>query len=534
MDEKNQTQENLEEIGGAQPAPEPAPQPEPEPAPAPQPDPEKAPKHKGGRDKFKRGGMATALTVVFIAIVVVINLLVSALAGRFPSMNIDMTAQGMNTLSDQAMEVAEKVENDTTISLIGAEDAYRSDAIYASYGLKYSQVANLAERMREQNSHIQVEFIDPDTNPDFISSYPNENLTTGRVLVHTDKRYRVLTLDDLFAASQNNATGATETYSKVDSALAAAVEMVNMEKVPVLTIVTGHGELLTSDQMGAFLTMMENQNFDVKQIDIMTEDVPEGTQILMLPTPTTDYTDEEIAKLQALLTDQDRQESIAVLAAFHPSQPELPKISAFLEEWGVSVGSGSMVAESDSARYAASNPSFVMVDASEEVLKDGDYSRLISPISVPLTLDFTANGDVRASALWTTSSKAYAATQETADVPEKTEEQVTATLSTALVQFDNKFYYRSVIVFGSAYSFTDSFMQTAFSNSEYISDLLKYATDTDGSEVTVYSDRVQTYMMDITASQNTIVILGLGVFTIGLPVLILAAGLVIFLKRRHL
>ena len=68
MDEKNQTQENLEEIGGAQPAPEPAPQPEPEPAPAPQPDPEKAPKHKGGRDKFKRGGMATALTVVFIAI----------------------------------------------------------------------------------------------------------------------------------------------------------------------------------------------------------------------------------------------------------------------------------------------------------------------------------------------------------------------------------------------------------------------------------------------------------------------------------
>jgi len=41
-------------------------------------------------------------------------------------------------------------------------------------------------------------------------------------------------------------------------------------------------------------------------------------------------------------------------------------------------------------------------------------------------------------------------------------------------------------------------------------------------------------VVDVTASQNTITVLGLGVFTIGLPVLILAAGLVIFLKRRHL
>ena len=77
-------------------------------------------------------------------------------------------------------------------------------------------------------------------------------------------------------------------------------------------------------------------------------------------------------------------------------------------------------------------------------------------------------------------------------------------------------------------------MQTAFGNSEYLSDLMKYATDTDGSEVSVLTERVQTNILDITASQGTIVMLGLGVFTVGLPVVILAMGLVIFLKRRHL
>ena len=46
-------------------------------------------------NKFKRGGMATLMTVVFVAIVIVLNVVVSALAERFPSMDIDMTAQGL-------------------------------------------------------------------------------------------------------------------------------------------------------------------------------------------------------------------------------------------------------------------------------------------------------------------------------------------------------------------------------------------------------------------------------------------------------
>ena len=88
----------------------------------------KAPKKKGknpfASNKFKRGGMATLLTVVFIAIVVVVNVLATALTERFPSMDIDMTAQKVNTLSDQALDVAKGVEQKTTIYLIGSYNAY--------------------------------------------------------------------------------------------------------------------------------------------------------------------------------------------------------------------------------------------------------------------------------------------------------------------------------------------------------------------------------------------------------------------------
>lgn len=532
MDENNKNQETLEEnasvpeeeIPGAQEVKEELPAPKPQ-------------KTREGSGRLKRSGMATMMTVVFIAIVVVLNLLVSILSDRFPSMNIDLTAQGMNTLSEQALEIAKGVTQPTEIYLIGAEDGYRSDAIGSSYGLKYSQVANLAERLEEANGKIHTQFIDPDLNPNFISEYPNESLSTGMVMVKTDRRYKVLGMTDMFSRTQNSTTGAIESYSNVDSALAGALELVNMEKVPVLTLATGHNELLNSSNMSAFLSMMERQNFEVREIDLLTEEIPEDTQILMIPTPTTDYTDEELEKLRALLADGERKESIAVLAAFYPGQGELPKLSSFLEEWGVKVHSGAVVAETDDSRYILGSPNYPIVDKSEEVLKDKTYNRLISPMSVPLELMFSGNGDVGTQALWTTADSAYELTEENAEQDpqgQSTSQQTVATLSSVLQQFDNEFYYRSVIVYGSSFVFVDDFMQTAFGNSEYLSDLMKYATDTDGSEVSVLTERVQTNILDITASQGTIVMLGLGVFTVGLPVVILAMGLVIFLKRRHL
>ena len=65
-----------------------------------------------------------------------------------------------------------------------------------------------------------MEFVDPDTNPQFISDYADDNLTTGKVLVRTEDRYRVLSISDMFSIEQDQSTYATASYSMVDSALA--------------------------------------------------------------------------------------------------------------------------------------------------------------------------------------------------------------------------------------------------------------------------------------------------------------------------
>ena len=517
--------------------PEAAPQQAPQaPAPAPGKAPVKKEKKPFNWNKFKRGGMATALSVVFIAIVVALNLLVSALTDRFPSLDIDLTAQKVNSLSDQALEIAKNVDREVTIYLIGTQEGYEQNQIYSSYvqrGMQYSQVSSLVKRLVEANPLISMEYVDPDTNPEFISQYESDSLATGKVLVESDLRHTVLTVNDLFISNQE--TGST-INSKVDSALAGALELVNMDTVPVMSIITGHGEMLSTSNMAAFVDNMEQNNFQVEEVDILTQEIPENTQVLMIATPTTDFSTEEIDKIRAYLDDETRDQQVTLLVSAYPSQGELPNLAAFLEEWGVQVGTG-VVAETDS-NYAAYDARGVLVTASPLVLTSNTYSRLLSYYSAPITLTFEENNGISTTPLWTTQASAYVITadmtEEDAANPE-TGEQVVASLSSKDVEVNGETYARNVVVFGSSDLFTDNFMGTsAFEDSTYMNDLLLDLTDTDASAVvTVEEEEVETMQLDVSASTGTVSLLGI-LFTGGIPVVILLVGLGIYLKRRHL
>lgn len=517
--------------------PEAAPQQAPQaPAPAPGKAPVKKEKKPFNWNKFKRGGMATALSVVFIAIVVALNLLVSALTDRFPSLDIDLTAQKVNSLSDQALEIAKNVDREVTIYLIGTQEGYEQNQIYSSYvqrGMQYSQVSSLVKRLVEANPLISMEYVDPDTNPEFISQYESDSLATGKVLVESDLRHTVLTVNDLFIINQE--TGST-INSKVDSALAGALELVNMDTVPVMSIITGHGEMLSTSNMAAFVDNMEQNNFQVEEVDILTQEIPENTQVLMIATPTTDFSTEEIDKIRAYLDDETRDQQVTLLVSAYPSQGELPNLAAFLEEWGVQVGTG-VVAETDS-NYAAYDARGVLVTASPLVLTSNTYSRLLSYYSAPITLTFEENNGISTTPLWTTQASAYVITadmtEEDAANPE-TGEQVVASLSSKDVEVNGETYARNVVVFGSSDLFTDNFMGTsAFEDSTYMNDLLLDLTDTDASAVvTVEEEEVETMQLDVSASTGAVSLLGI-LFTGGIPVVILLVGLGIYLKRRHL
>lgn len=492
------------------------------------------------KDKFKHGSLSVIFTAVFIAVIVLVNVLVSALTERFPSMNIDMTLEGLNTLSEEALDVAKNVEEDTTIYIIGSEEAIRNDQVYANYNVKYSQVANLADRLQEANSKIKVEFIDPDHNPAFISEYPDDNLNTGKVMVKSEKRHKVLSVTDLFSIQQDQQTGQYTHFSKVDGALANALHLVNLDTVPVIAFATGHDEMLSISQgnLNSYTALLEDNNFEVVEFNMLTEDIPENASVVFIGTPTTDYTAEEIDKLEAFISDEAMASSRTLYFTAYPTQSweNMPNLAAFLEEWGLRAQSG-VIQESDMNNVLTASGAqavYLLANVNEEVL-EGPYKNVVMPASAPIERVFDANNEIVTYSVVETSDTAYVTgvEEEMKENPE-TGKQTIVGLAQRYVN-NTGTINANVVLDGCSMNYLSSYIgNSTFGNKAFTTDFIKNVTGVTDTRVGLSVKQTETNTIDITASSTVIVFVGLFLFTVIVPVAVLVAGLVVFLRRRHL
>lgn len=494
--------------------------------------PAKKTKKKWNTAKLKRGGLSTLMTIVFIVLVVGVNLLFSLLSDRFPSMNVDLTAQGLNTLSEEAIEAAKNVQYDTTISILMNEEDARQGK-YDNPARPYSQVANLAERLKEVNGKISVEYVDLDKNPNYTTNYPDDTLGLGVVIVKSEKRHRVLGISDLFVSSTNSSTGETSYTTQVDGAMANALNQVNLENMPLVAVSTANNVELDT---AALEVMLKERGYEVEHFDLLTEEVPENTQVVLLGAPTSDLTKEQVQKLRDYLGSPtaDASRSLFYIANL-ANGTNAPVLQAFLEEWGVQIEPG-VVIETDTNNALPIDdsgiPYGIVAVNGGEILTDNSYSYLISPYTSPLRQLFTYNDNVSVKKLWVSADTAYVATESLQENPE-TGEQILATLSAKSVKVEDSYTSENVVVFGSPTAFMKGLGNNDnYGNKGYITDLFSHLTGVDNQTISV--PQVETFTLDIVASSNTLLTLSLGLFTVAIPLLILIIGLVLFFRRRHL
>lgn len=484
--------------------------------------------------KWKHGGIATAFTAGFIVLVILVNVVVSILSDRFPSMNLDLSADSSYTLSETALEVVDAVTQPTKITICANPDS--AGSLLDSYYLDYGQVMTLASKMAERNSNITVEYVDLDTNPTFASNY-SEALSTGSVIVETDQRHRVLSINDLFSTSTNQQTYQTTYYSRVDGALASAVNQANATTLPVAAFVTGHNEMMDSS---ALKSLLSSNNFETVDFNLLTDEIPEDTQLLVITTPSTDFTEEELEKLDNYLNDTSRAATRSMMVTFYPSQDEMPVLASFMEEWGVRV-SKDVVVETDANHVVSSNPTAIMVDTSGSSINFGGdsstYNYLTMPQSSPIELLYSTQSGITTYELASSYDTTYLVNADNANEAdtENTDSYLVAALSQKPISIDGENYTANVFTLTSSLMIDGTYLNSsAFANSSYLVDMVKYATDTTNSDMGVTIKSVEVNALDLTMSASVATIIGLVIFTIIIPLAILIAGIVVFLKRRHL
>lgn len=493
-------------------------------------------------EKFKHGSTATAFTAIFIVVVILLNVIVGILSDKYPSINFDVTKSSNNSLSTEAQQIVDKVKTEVDITICATKEACEQNTVQttsqtgAQSPTDYAQVSRLFSKAAERNSNIKLNYVDLDKDPTFATDYKADNLTSGDVIVKSDKRHRVLTVDDLFPTQySSDGSQQTTTTSGVDSSLASALNSVTAENMPIASFDTGHSEQIDA---AGYKHLLTNNSFETKDFNLLTDKIPDKTQLLVLGCPTSDLTDEEINKVDAFLHDKNSTLDRSVIITCTPGEGKLDKLGTYLGEWGLGVDTNAAVEETSSQKYISSPLSIVSdVQSTLNLGGSGSYNNFLTPNACPVTIKGQTVGSKSTYALAKSSDTSVVLkTSGNTSSTSQPAVQTIAALSQETLSLGGKTVHANVILSGSTTIFAGTLLTTSvFGNGSFVSDLSRYATGTSNNSAKITTTSHELYAKDINiASQQSVVLLGYGVFTILIPLIVMVAGIIVYRKRRAL
>ena len=114
--------------------------------------------------KLKHGTMATVFTCVFVALLVLVNVVTTMLFDRYP-ITIDLTTNKIYSVSNDTEDYVKKVNVDVQVTIFADENTYTN---YSSYN---KQAVELLKNYCKLNHHITYRFVDIDSHPEIVKEY---------------------------------------------------------------------------------------------------------------------------------------------------------------------------------------------------------------------------------------------------------------------------------------------------------------------------------------------------------------------------
>lgn len=293
-------------------------------------------------NRLKRGTVSVIYTVVFVALVIALNLVVSSIAGSI-NLTIDLTAEDFISIGETSRNVLNDLDKSgdlqATIYLLADRDAYDNvadETRTAMRGLNpLALVRDLCEAYAQEYKGIKVEYKNLERDPVWAKEYnerANTKLTTNHIVVEGSKHEegknhaRVLTLDAFFTIDSD-----TRQYIGFNGELRLTTALLQScsPEPQVVTFTSGHGE--PAGMTTPLANLLGKNGFEVLETDLSSGEIDERTRILIVNDPRTDFTESEVEKLMDYVGAYN---SLIVLV--DDSTPELPNLQDYLlEEWGM-------------------------------------------------------------------------------------------------------------------------------------------------------------------------------------------------------
>lgn len=468
-------------------------------------------------NNLKKHKINFSLTIIgAIAVIVLVNVFVTMLVGKLP-IKLDMTENSIYSISDRTIEFLKTYEQPTEIYILASE-AEQDDTVRA-----------ILDKYAERNANIKITNINMSSNPTFGQKYVTDgkSLSANSVIIDGGERFRMYTLLDLYGV--NSETGSVQSIN-VENKITSALKYVSSDETLKAYFIKGHNEV---DLNEGAKVKLEEENYETADINLVTEDIPEDASVIIIASPANDFSTAETAKLEAYLAKGGNAHFY-----FDVKNTGLSNLYDYLKSWGIEVNDDAVVETNVSTNMVALggvNMYLIIPEIKETELTKSiiENKRTIAyfPYSKSITPLFETSGDTAVVPLLASTKDAYSTTNF--EDKTKTDADVTGEYTVAAMATNAR--YGSVIyVSGNTMLLSIPPSQVTngfgFANYDYfmnINGLMRGSTES--------FEVGEKRLVGNTVTIAPVIGLLIGfVFVIVIPLGILAAGIIIWFRRKNL
>lgn len=350
-------------------------------------------KEAGSGVRVRYGSYRYAIIAIVLAILVVINLIVSNLPSAM--INIDISNTSYYSIGDTTKDIVGNLDQDVDIYILIDEES--ADTL----------VDEMLQRYEDLSDHLSVTYVDTATNPSFASTYDADDATENSLIFVSELRSTVVDYNDLYEVEYDYytyyTTGEltyTQSYSG-ESEVTSAIDYVTSDTLPVLYVLTGHDEMELSSDVTSQINKL---NIETVELDLLTEEeIPEDASGILIYGPSMDLSDSEA---ELLLEYMEAGGSVLYVPIL--TTEEMPNLESILANYGLEL-TETLILEGDS-NYYYSYPYYLVPEINShditDPLVDGSVNLLIyEPQGIVISDDVRSTVDI--TSLVVTSDEAY-------------------------------------------------------------------------------------------------------------------------------
>lgn len=323
------------------------------------------------RVALRGGSYSLAVTAVVLAILVAVNILVSALPKTLTQHDISSTK--LYSITSNTKVVVNALDQDVTIYWIVQSD--EEDDV----------IENLLGKYESLSEHIKVIKKNPDVFPTFAQQYTSEAVQNNSLVVECGERSRFIGYSDIYLYDTNLSSYSYDMSFDGEGAITSAIDYVVNEDQPRIYVLEGHGE---AELPSAFRGQIEKDNIELSGFSLLTADaVPEDADGILIYAPSSDISTQE----KDLLTEYVSGGGKLLVMAGPTEDGTLTNLYSILADYGVETADG-VVVDTDREHFAFQAPYVLLPDLADSeitapLIEESYYA--IMPISQGLLVEDT-------------------------------------------------------------------------------------------------------------------------------------------------